>query len=471
MTEHYRPHLNQIAFSVIDLRLTERWFREGLGFLPSGGSWAMMQGPLAAKVQGVPGVASTCWWLVGRNGWFQLELFQFRHPLARLMSPRRRPCDIGYSRIGVHVRDFDQALANLAALGTRPLSAPLGQPGRRRACVRNPDGVYVEIMEDDPIPGGLGGERDCAAAVRSVTMSSPDLARSVAYLTAINGHGPEDIALHTPEHEALWGLPGARCERAVFRSGDVLVEVVRYQDPVGQPWPDGYRIVDQGILNIAYGARNRRDHQQVYARAAAFGARANHKPVHLPGAGVVYVNDGLGFSVEILWIRPGFSDKLWGFTALPMHKRPDPDNQAVSGTVRVAAPPATVWRALTDQNAMGRWIGFADVRRTRDGFTEADGLGAERHMRGRPGTVVEQITGVEPGRAIRYRVIQGSPFVFHQGEIRLGAAGDGTEVTWSIRFRSKLPMAGGMLRLLLRGMLDKMLRKGLKPFAEQQDAA
>jgi len=467
----FHPNLNQIAISVVDLRLTERWFREGLGFLPAGGSAAMMQGPLAAKVQGIPGIASTCWWLVGRNGWFQLELFQFKNPLAQLMSPERKPNDIGYTRIGVHVADFDKALADLAALGTHPLSAPLGPRGRRRACVRNPDGVYVEVMEDDPLPGGAGNERACVAAVRSVTMSTPDLRQSVAFLTAINGHGPEDIALHTPEHEALWGLPGAKCQRAVFRSGDVLVEVVQYEDPVGKPWPQGYRITDQGILNIAYGARNKPDHMQVYARAAAFGARPNCKPVHLPGAGVVYVNDALGFSVEILWARRGRADKSWGFVPLPMHKRPQPDNQRVAGSVRIAASPATVWKALNEHDAMGQWIGFSEVRRTRKGFTAPDGHGAERYMRGQPGTVVEQVTGVEPGRSIRYRVIEGSPFVFHQGLIELKAVGQETEVAWSIRFRSRIPLAGALLRPLMQGMLNKMLQRGLKPYAERAGKA
>jgi hypothetical protein len=79
-TTGFTPPLNQIAFSVVDLRLTERWFREGFGLLAAGGSRALMRGPQAAKVQGLPRAASTCWWLLGRNSWFQLELFQFRSP-------------------------------------------------------------------------------------------------------------------------------------------------------------------------------------------------------------------------------------------------------------------------------------------------------------------------------------------------------------------------------------------------------
>ena len=34
--------------------------------------------------------------------------------------------------------------------GTPPLSDPAGEPGARRVCVRDPDGVLLELMEDDP---------------------------------------------------------------------------------------------------------------------------------------------------------------------------------------------------------------------------------------------------------------------------------------------------------------------------------
>ena len=40
--------LAQVAFSVVDLAATERWFREGLGFRPAGGSRRRMRGPLAS---------------------------------------------------------------------------------------------------------------------------------------------------------------------------------------------------------------------------------------------------------------------------------------------------------------------------------------------------------------------------------------------------------------------------------------
>jgi len=466
-TAAFQPPLDQIAFSVIDLRRTERWFREGLGFLPAGGSSLLMSSPVAGRVQGLPGAASTCWWLVGRNPWFQIEMFQFRRPVAKLMPAGFRPCDTGYTRIGVHVSNFDVTLKNLQRLESHPIAPAVGDRGRRRACVRNPDGVYVEIMEDDPLPGAVPGERECRAAMRSVTLSTPDLESTVDYLRAVTGREPADIDLHGEEHEALWGLQGARCRRAVFVCGDVLVEAVQYLDPAGTPWPAGYRICDQGILNIAFGARSRRDHEAVCERATRFGANPNCKPVQIPGAGVVYFNDRLGFSIEVLWTRPGNADAKWGFQPQPLNRRPHPDNRRVEARVSIQAPLDLVWQVLNDHARMAEWIGFERVERRQDGTPDPDGYGCERRLQGRPGTVMEQITGVEPGRAIRYRVIEGSPLIYHNGEVVISDGTGQTQVHWAIRFRSRLPLLGGLLERMMQRLLENMLRTGLKPHVER----
>ncbi|MGW4772626.1 SRPBCC family protein [Nocardia sp. NPDC004278] len=459
--------LNQIAFSVVDLRRTERWFREGFGLLPAGGSRRMMRGILAARVQGLPRAASTCWWLVGRNPWFQLELFQFERPIARPMPADFRPCDIGYTRIGIWVADFDATLANLARLDTVPLTPPLGEPGVRRACVRNPDGVYVEIMEDDPLAGQVGGERlQCPAAIRSVTLSVPDLGSSADFLRHGIALAESSIALHTPQHEALWGLAGASTRTKIFLAGDVLVETVQYLDPVGKPRPAGYRISDQGILNIAFGARNKRDHINVYERAVAAGADPNCKPVHLPGAGVVYVNDAQGFSFEILWMRPGLSDRLWGFAPRPTQRRPDPDTHTLEQNIYLAAPPAQVWAVLADHEGMAAWSGFTDVRLTAAGSGQRGGYGAQRLMKGPLGTMREEVTAWQPPRTYRYRVVEGSPVVCHQGQITLTPRGSGTQLRWTIRFRPRLILTGALLRRVLETKLGAALRDGLKPLIE-----
>ena len=101
--------LSQIAISALDLRRTQRWYREVLGLAPAGGT-NLFFGPLASMVQGVPRAASTCWWLVDRQEQFQIELFEFRSPLVRTLPQDWRPCDVGYTTISFWVADLDRAI-------------------------------------------------------------------------------------------------------------------------------------------------------------------------------------------------------------------------------------------------------------------------------------------------------------------------------------------------------------------------
>lgn len=462
-----QPTLSQVAFSVVDLAATEQWFGEGLGLWPAGGARWLMRGPLTSSIQGLPGVASTCWWMVGANEFFQLEMFQFERPLSRLIAHDARPCDIGYARIGVWVSDFDQALARLARLSSLPISAPIGPAGRRRACLRSPDGAYIEIMEDDPLRGAglLQSRSDCGVAVRSVTLSVPDLTRSEDFFARGLGLKRSDAALRVPEHEALWGLAGAQTRSRVLNAGSVLVELSQYLDPIGRPRRTGYRICDAGILNVAFGARSRRDHGTLYRRAQAAGARENRKPVHLPRAGVVYVNDPDQFSVELLWMAPG-SDTRWGFTPRPATQRPRADTHAVKRTVRIAASTQSTWDVITEHENMPEWMGLGSVRRTVAGVPNPNGRGSERLLKLPGGSISEQVVAYEPTTAYRYRVTKGSPFICHQAEVRLRPSGDHTELTWMIRFRPRVPGTGRLLEVALSWLLDRMLCSGLKPHVE-----
>ena len=401
-------------------------------------------------MQGLPRAASTCWWLVGRNSWFQLELFQFERPLAKLMPPDFRPCDIGYTRIGIWVEDFDATIEKLDRLGSHPLTPPQGDAGARRVCVRNPDGVYVEIMEADPLPQfNRRGRLDCPAAIRSVTLSVPELADAAAYFETGLGLRASDVALHTPEHEALWGLPGATTRSGLFDGGDVLIEVVQYLDPVGKPWPNDYRVSDQGILNIAFGVRHKPDFDAIYRRLEAFGAKPNYRPIHLPGAGVVYVNDRHGFSVEVMRMKAGLADRMLGFEPRPLHKRPDPDTRRIQHRVKIAASPGAVWDVITDQDAMAQWIGFhpghsaprrldaAPRRRLRtsDAGSARSGPSRGTSHRGEP---AERACATASSRAHHWPA--------HQGEITLQQSGEHTELHWTIRFRPKLAGTGALLQ-------------------------
>jgi short-subunit dehydrogenase len=310
--------LSQVAVSVADLRRSQRWYREVAQLLPAGGTNTFM-GPIAAAIQGVPGAASTCWWLVDAQDQFQLELFEFRSPAARPLPPDWRPSDVGYSTLGIHVGDLDAVLERAGALGSPPLGPPLGKPGERRACVRDPDGVLVELMEDDP---RVGPERprphESPSATRFVTLSVADLDGAIHTFRDVLGLEEAGTALHGPEHEALWGLAGATSERVCLLAEDMFVELVSYSDPAPRPLPDGYRISDLGLLNVAFGFRDRGDFDTAVERARGHWLRPNSRVARLGAWSVVYVNDAQGTSIELLHVEP------WHERQMGLRPRPTP---------------------------------------------------------------------------------------------------------------------------------------------------
>jgi catechol 2,3-dioxygenase-like lactoylglutathione lyase family enzyme len=165
-------------------------------------------------------------------------------------------------------------------------------------------------MEDDPrerTPRPRS-RPELPVVTRFVTVSVPDLERARAtWIGALGLAEARDLRLHGPEHEALWGLEGATREAFVAWAGDLLIEVVQYRDPPGKPWPPDYRISDQGLVNVAFGFRDRDAFRAALDRCERAGLRPNRRPYSFLGLwDVVYVNDPLGFSIELLYVRsPG----------------------------------------------------------------------------------------------------------------------------------------------------------------------
>ena len=468
--------LNQVAFAVLDLRRTEAWWREGFGFLPAGGTRLMFRPPVSdGRVQKLPGSAMTCWCMLGRNDWAQLEFFQYETPVSKLMPDDYRACDLGYSRCGVWVADFDAALANLEKLGTRPVAPTVGKRGQRRACVRNPDGVFVELMEDDPLPAqNQRGRLDCPVALRGVTLSTPDLVQSASFLTTGLGMRETDIVLHDDSHEAIWGLTGASCARKVFIGGSanetMLLEVVQYRDPPGKPFPADYRLCDQRILNICFGdPEGSAGVMAMHRKALAAGATENCPPLNIGLVGCVYIEDPLGFSYEFMWAKPGWAQRQFGFVPTTVDQRPVLDDQRVDASITIAASRDAVFAVLADHAGMSSWAGLGRFRVVRPGDGDPAGRGAERAVSGPAGEIFEQITDWEPGRGYRYRIIKGSPFLGYWGEVSLSPEGGGTRVDWTVRFRSRIPGFGWLLRGVLLSKLGSALG-GLKKRVEMRPA-
>jgi catechol 2,3-dioxygenase-like lactoylglutathione lyase family enzyme len=311
------PQIVQLALCTSDPAATVQRYTEALGFADAGGR--LFWGEHISRLQELDEPDARClvWWLVGRQDFFQLELFQHTNPPQRPLPADWRPSDLGWVRFGVAVPDFDAATRALVATGVTLPHDPVCTGGLRRVCFRDPEiGVIVEVMEDGPaIAGGLRPRfYDLEPAVVYVTVSVGDLQRARTFFVDVVGlvEAPE-VTLHAPGDEALWGLPGARRETLVLRAHDIFLELVRYDDPPARP--SDRRLSDQGIMNIAVGHRDRASVERLHDRIAAAGHRIA-APLPTPPAGATYLRDDQGTSLEILGVPREF-DANYGFVPVP----------------------------------------------------------------------------------------------------------------------------------------------------------
>ena len=136
----------------------------------------------------------------------------------------------------------------------------------------------------------------------------------------------------------------------------------------------------------------------------------------------------------------------------------------------IAAPPSRIWPALSEHEAMPRWLPVREVVRRRAGSPEPNGVGAVRTIRGMGLVVEEQITGWKPGERFEYVLTEGAPLRDHVGEMVLEPAEGGTLVRWSVRFRPLIPGTGAFLERMVRAGLALGLVR-LKRLIESGESA
>jgi catechol 2,3-dioxygenase-like lactoylglutathione lyase family enzyme/uncharacterized protein YndB with AHSA1/START domain len=458
--------LSQIALSTIDLRRSDAFWREGLGFLPSATS-RMFRGPTISNLMRVEDAKTTTRWLVGQDEWLQIEIWQFENPVPRLLPENHAPHHIGFSRCGVWLKHFEATLQRLEAMGHRALSAPMGETGNRRVCVRDPDGIYVELLESDPLAGQLPPPAyDCDVALRSVTLTTPDLDASCHF--AENGLGlcAAGFELHTNEHEQLWGLQGARCSRKTYVSAKMLMEVAQYHHPTPVPRHPHSRLIDQGILNIAFGeSQSVKPIRELEDQTILHGALATERMV-TPLGGCVYVTDDQGFSFELTWASPFLAQRVAGYFPKKSAKFHTADSVAMECQTKIDAPASAIWPHLIDPERINAWNATGSISRLTRAIDGSSGVGREyKVVRGRR-EMVMQVVACKPDQEIRYRLLRRGPFDNLAGEIRLQEDSGKTCVTWVVRFRGKWPLTSWLLKRLLRPRyqlsLDQ-LKKLLQP--------
>lgn len=448
-------HICQVAFSCLDAKALKNWYQQGFGFVDAGDT--VFGGKSTTRVQGLPGVWERCRWLVDSQDYFQLEFFQFWRPKSKPRPFDWSPADIGYNMLGLWVVDFDACVARLQTLGASPTEVQ-GELGQRTTCVKDPEGNWVEILERDPCSWAPEPVRpEIPVTVRRLTVSVPDLDRAQA--AWVGGLGLDMLNEkhdYKNERTALWGLRDATCERAQLHGQNFIIELFSYIDPEPRPWPEGYRICDQGFMNVAIGFKQSADFEQRLEHSKNHNYHPNGEPLDIAVFRVMYVNDSDGFSVELLHARPAFWS-LSGFT---------PSVAYLELEQWIHAPKERVWSTISNHSRMGEWMPYRGTL-IKAGKDDENGVAAIRRLTGLGLPIVEEITDFNPEESYGYRLTSGAPIKNHRGDMLLKDEGRGTRVRWAIQFQSSIPL----LAPILKWGMKLMFRSSLKNLKNQLEAA
>ncbi|MTD57580.1 VOC family protein [Amycolatopsis pithecellobii] len=301
--------LVQVAVCTANMPRTIRTLVEVFGFTSAGGRprW----GEFAARLQQLPSGDDTAvmlWWMLGRQEFAQIELFHHYNPPQRPRPAGWRPSDLGWVRYGITVSDFDAVLERLSAAGESTLTDPVTVDGARRVCFReSTSDVIVEIIEETgetAVPGVRPGP---ALTYAAASVSDLELARR--QIREVFGFAEiASDALHRPEHEALWGLEGARRTCAVFQAGEMLLEVMEYETPEPKAPAPGALLSDQGFMNVAMGYRDRDELLRARDASERLGIRSTAGMPAVSGGFYLRLVDNL--SVEMLLAPEEFASSF-----------------------------------------------------------------------------------------------------------------------------------------------------------------
>lgn len=296
--------ISQIAIVVEDSDASVRFYEQFLRIPRVGGT--IFKGKAAERVQALPDPYFVANWHMDDREFFQLELFQYDRPRSKPFARDRKPWDIGYSRVALEVNDpvaLHSRCAGASMAGLTPIRDMSGKP---YFALFDPSGVLLEVgPAARPVPSHIG------ARFAGVAMTVPDLQVALASFHAAAGCTMlESKAL---DKGALWDEPPARKRTVLLDGGTAWLEISEYSNPAPKPWPDGYRICDYGIMNVAFGFRQAAAIRAAWQRMIDGGFKPHGQLVSSAGQVVVgYMDDPQGFNVELLMVRP-WLDGVMGF--------------------------------------------------------------------------------------------------------------------------------------------------------------
>ena len=289
--------LNQIALSVRSRSESSEFYSKIFGVEKVGETDAFT-GAQTDQVQGMANSTSVVNWHMDDRPYFQLELFEFSSPKPVEFATRRLPQDVGYSRIALEVSDIEAIHDKCREANCADLSDVMQIEGRAYFCMKDPNGILVEVGQSATAFAGNHFARLCGIA-----LTVPDMQQAVKSFRdgagcPLHSDAPIDKGL-------LWGEENANKSITLLDGTTVWLELSVYQQPNSKPWPENHKLNDIGILNIAIGFDRYADFASRLNIMQENGFKANCEPVGPKNLfHVTYSNDPQGFSVETLLVGP-----------------------------------------------------------------------------------------------------------------------------------------------------------------------
>ncbi|MFD0359846.1 SRPBCC family protein [Nocardia sp. GCM10030253] len=127
----------------------------------------------------------------------------------------------------------------------------------------------------------------------------------------------------------------------------------------------------------------------------------------------------------------------------------------------IAAPREVVYRLFAERESISPYLPV-QVKLTKPGLTEREGVGAQHLIGVGPLGVTEEITKLVPGERMEYKIVKGAPVKRHVGIVTFTDADNGTLVSYTMESEPSLPVPSKILEFGLRNLIGQFIRGAQK---------
>ncbi|MEV6322808.1 SRPBCC family protein [Nocardia sp. NPDC051787] len=127
----------------------------------------------------------------------------------------------------------------------------------------------------------------------------------------------------------------------------------------------------------------------------------------------------------------------------------------------IAAPREIVYRLFADRESISPYLPV-QVKLTKPGLTEREGVGAQHLIGVGPVGVTEEITKLVPGERMEYKIVKGAPVKRHVGIVTFADADNGTLVSYTMESDPMLPVPAKVVELGLKNLIGVFMKGARK---------